>query len=348
MALDFSLSVDQEAIADAFRAFFAKECPIEVVRAVEPLGYSQQLWSKLRALEAPGMAAPAEAGGGGAALSELVVVAEVLGEAITPVPLIEHWVASRAHPTQKVVRGDQIAAVALRPADAEGTWRLVPGGAVAAVVVGVDGDELVAVNSPAPMVSPRNHGSAPLADRSARDGQRVVLGGAAEFTWSLDEWRVLTAAALVGIGERAMRMGVDYALERHQFGRPIGSFQSIQHGLADLPALVDGGRFLAHKAAWAFDEGLVDGTGVIDMDEGNITEFAPLAAMALVHAADAAAVSTDRSLHYHGGYGFSLEYDIQLYFRRARGWANIIGDPSHERRRLADLLWGRAEATAGS
>ena len=347
MALDFSLSADQDAVADSFGAFFAKECPIDVVRDAEPLGYSPQLWHKLKTLEAPGMAAAVDSGGGGATMSDLVVVAEALGEAIAPVPLIEHWVASRVHTTPEIVRGDEVAAIALRPTEADGTWRLVPGGAVAAVVVGVDGDELVAVHSPAPMASPRNHGSAPLADRSARDGQRVVLGEAAEFSRFLDEWRVLTAAALVGIGERAMRIGVDYVLERQQFGRPIGSFQSIQHGLADLPALVDGGRFLAHKAAWAFDEGLVDGAGVIDMDEGNITEFAPLAAMALVHAADAAAVSTDRSLHYHGGYGFSLEYDIQLYFRRARGWANIIGDPSGERRRLADLLWGPAEAQTG-
>ncbi len=347
MALDFSLSADQDAVANAFRAFFAKESPIDVVRGAEPLGYSPQLWQKLGILEAPAMAVPDHAGGGGATLSDLVVVAEALGEAIAPVPLIEHWVASRAYPAAEIVSGDQIAAIALRPADADGTWRLLPGGAVADVVVGADGDELVAVHSPAPMAGPRNHGSAPLADRSARDGRRVVLGEAPELDPHLDFWRVLTAAALVGIAERAMRMGVDYVLERHQFGRPIGSFQSIQHGLADLPALVDGGRFLAHKVAWAFDEGLVDGAGVIDMDEGNITEFAPLAAMAMVHAADAAAVSTDRSLHYHGGYGFSLEYDIQLYFRRARGWANIVGDPSGERRRLADLLWGPAEALAG-
>jgi len=347
VALDFSLSADQEAVADAFGAFFVAESPIDVVRAAEPLGYSPQLWQKLGTLEAPGMAVPVHAGGGGASLSDLVVVAEALGEALAPVPLIEHWVASRAYSIPEIVSGDRIAALALRGADAEGTWRLVPGGAVADVAVGVDGDKLVAVHSPAPMVSPRNHGSAPLADRSAREGHRVVLGEALDLSRHLDYWRVLAAAALVGIAERAMRMGVDYVLERHQFGRPIGSFQSVQHGLADLPALVDGGRFLVHKAAWAFDAELVDGAGVIDMDEGNITEFAPLAAMALLHAADAAAVSTDRSLHYHGGYGFSLEYDIQLYFRRARGWANIIGDPSIERRRLADLLWGRAEATAG-
>ena len=230
MALDFSLTADQEAIADSFGAFFARESPIDVVRGAEPLGYAPQLWQKLRTLEAPGLAVSVDAGGAGATLSDLVVVAEALGEAIAPVPLIEHWVASGAYPAPEIVSGDEIAAIALRPADADGTWRLVPGGAVADVVVGADGDELVAVHSPAPMAAPRNHGSAPLADRSVRDGQRVVLGEASDLTRHLDQWQVLTAAALVGIAERAMRMGVDYVLERHQFGRPIGSFQSIQHG----------------------------------------------------------------------------------------------------------------------
>ena len=51
---------------------------------------------------------------------------------------------------------------------------------------------------------------------------------------------------------------------------------------------------------------------------------------------------TDRSLHYHGGYGFSLEYDVQLYYRRARGWSGVIGDHTAQRLRLADLLWGAA------
>ena len=339
MALDFALSADQDAIADAFGAFFANECPVEVVRAAEPLGFEPAVWSKLREMEAPSMAAAESAGGGGAELGALVVVAEALGAALAPVPLVEHWVASVAHPVPEVVAGAQIATVALRPA-VDGLWRLVPGGAVADWVVGVDGDDLVAVAAPAPMEAPANHASAPVADRSARDGERVVLGPASGLDALLDRWRVLTASALVGVADRAMTIGVDYVMEREQFGRLVGSFQSVQHGLADLPPLIDGARFLAHKAAWAHDEGLFGGNGVVDMDEGTVTEFAPLVAMALVQAGEAAAVSSDRSLHYHGGYGFSLEYDIQLYFRRARGWANILGDPARERLRLADLLWG--------
>ena len=167
-----------------------------------------------------------------------------------------------------------------------------------------------------------------------------MLGSARGLSAALDAWRVLTAAALVGVAAEALRIAVDYVVERQQFGRPIGAYQAIQHGLADLPAMIDGARFLTHKAAWAVRQGFIDGAGVIDVDEGVITEFAPLAAMAFLQAADAAALATDKSLHYHGGYGFSLEYDIQLYYRRARGWAGVLGDRGAERLRLADLLWG--------
>lgn len=347
MALDFALSPDQEAVGDAFAAFFANESAIDVVRDAEPLGFSAELWAKLREMEAPSMAASEADGGGGASLSALLVVAEALGASLAPVPLIEHWVASLARPAADVLAGRELATIALRPA-VDGVWPLVPAGAVADVVVGVDGDELVAVTSVPPMSAPHNHADAPLADRACTGDDRVVLGAAADIEPLLDVWRVLTASALVGVADRSMEIGVDYTLEREQFGRLVGSFQSIQHGLADLPPLIDGARFLAHKAAWAHDAGLADGRGEIDMDDGTITEFAPLAAMALVQAGEAAAVSSDRCLHYHGGYGFSLEYDIQLYFRRARGWANILGDPARERLRIADLLWGSAATSTSN
>ena len=339
MAIDFALSSDQQAVAEVFGSFFEKECPTELVRAAEPLGHSPELWAKLVEMEVPSMALPAEEGGGGATMSDLVVVAEALGQALAPVPLIEHWVASRLLAGTGLLEGDEIAALSLRPADQEGRWRLVPGGAVAQVVVGVDGHELVALRSEPPMASPANHAAAPIADRSSRLGDRSLLGSADGLELALDEWRFLSASALVGLAQRAMSIAIAYTLERTAFGRPIGSFQSIQHGFADLPALIDGGRFLAHKAAWAHDSGLVAGAGTIDIDDGNIFELAPLASMAFLQAADAAAATTQKSLHYHGGYGFSLEYDIQLYFRRARGWANILGDPARERLRLAELLW---------
>ena len=340
MTVDLGLSADQEAIGELFDGFFSKESPSTVARAAEPLGFDRELWDKVIELGAPGMGSPESVGGGGASVADLVIVAEAVGRSIAPVPLVDHLAALSVLDDADLVAGESIAAVAVRPADAEGVWRLVPAGAVADVVVGIDGDELVAVRSEAPMAAPRNHAAAPLADRSARAGERRVLGRAAELQPVLDSWKVLTSAALVGIADAALRLGVDYVMAREQFGVPIGSFQSVQHGLADLPVLIDGGRILTHKAAWALDR---DEPGVVDWARNDITDGSTLASMAFVFTGDGAAVATHRSLHYHGGYGFSEEYDIQMYYRRARGWALVLDDPTAECLALADRLFGPVE-----
>ena len=90
--------------------------------------------------------------------------------------------------------------------------------------------------------------------------------------------------------------------------------------------LLDGARLLARKAAWSFDA---------DPDQAS-----RLAGMALVFCGDVASLAAARSLHYHGGVGFSLEYDIQLYYRRARGWRLVHGDPGREIERVGDLMFG--------
>jgi alkylation response protein AidB-like acyl-CoA dehydrogenase len=300
------------------------------------------------------MAAPESVGGGGASLGDLVVVAEEYGKAIAPVPLVEHQIATRllaaAGATELlangIVDGSTIATIALHPTIA-GTWRLVPAGAIADVVIGLDGDDLVAVTSTAPNAGPRNHGAMPIANRSATDGTRVVLasGAAAQVlaTRALAEWKTVTSAALIGVAQRSLTIAVEYVMARHQFGRPIGSFQAVQHGLSDLPIHIDGGRLLAHKAAWAGDGG---DTGVIDVGDNDVNDFGALASMAMVFNSDAAAHATDRSLHFHGGYGFAEEYDIQLFYRRARGWALVYDDPARECLRLADTLFGPATSGA--
>ena len=341
MSVDLGLSEDQQAIQRAFRGFFDAECPTTVARMSEPLGFDRELWTKLCAIDAPGMSVAAAVGGGGATLAHLVVVAEELGAHIAPVPLVDHLVSARLHPEPDIVSGSTIATLALRPADTTGRWRLVPGGAVADAVIGIDGDELVAVRHPAPSTAPRNHAAAPLADRSSREGNRVIIGSLDRYELARAEWKTLTAASLVGIAASALVLGVDYAKNRVQFGVPIGSFQAVQHGFADLPALIDGARLLTHKAAWAAQH---DGLGGCDVDDNEINDFATLASMAFVFAADAAARVTDRSLHYHGGYGFSAEYDIQLFYRRARGWALVYGDPTRECGRLADRMFNRLVA----
>jgi hypothetical protein len=226
----------------------------------------------------------------------------------------------------EVVEGTRIATLALRPART-GTARLAPAGAVATTVVAFDGTNLVALDAE-PGAHVPNLASAPLADRDL-DGARVLVSGtrAAELhTHAVDEWRALTASALAGLGLGALEIGVRYVSEREQFGVPIGSFQALQHTLADVSVALDGAQLLARKAAWAHDTGHPDA--------------AALGAMAFLFAAEQAQRSSDRALHFHGGYGFMEEYDIQLFYRRAKGWANVLDQPAGEYARLADLRYG--------
>jgi alkylation response protein AidB-like acyl-CoA dehydrogenase len=342
--VDLSLSVEQEQLVGSFRAFFAKECPPAVVRASEETdGFDRELWDAFGALGGPTMGAETTAGGGGAGLLDLELVAERFGAVLAPIPLVEGLVAGRLLAAGGApVRGifdllsderPAVATVALHPAR-DGLARLVPAGAVATVVVGLDDDELVVVETEPPtLASVRNLGDGAIADRSLRMGARTVVASGARalelHDRAVDEWRVLMAGALVGLAGAALELGVEYAKQRHQFGVPIGSFQAIAHGLADVATAVDGAQLLVREAAWAADVAEADATA--------------LARMAFLFAAHSAQQTTAVAVHVHGGYGFTLEYDIQLFHRRAKAWPLLLGDPRRGALHLADALFGPAE-----
>ncbi len=325
------LTEDEEAVREVFDGFFANESPIEVVRAAEPGGHDPELWSKLAATGAPGMAVPAAAGGGDASLRDLAVVVESWGAHIAPVPLVDHAVAARVLHTvgapsdllDPVVAGEDIATVALRDPTG-GIARLVPAGAVADIVLARNADGIVASRSAAPGSGPRNTGDLPLADRDVSNA--VAIGDAASWDRALDEWRALMAVAHIGLARRAVQLGVDYAKDRIQFDVPIGTFQAVKHGLADAATKLEGAHLLAHRAVWALDT--------------NQPDASRLAGMALLFSGEMARFATDRSLQYHGGYGFSEEYDIQMYHRRASAWMLQLGEPGLEYARLADAEFG--------
>ncbi len=157
----------------------------------------------------------------------------------------------------------------------------------------------------------------PVADIAA-DSSAVELqpGEQAKslFEQARDEWLTLTANALVGVGARSLELGVEYVKERHAFGAPIGSFQAVAHGLADAATAVDASKLIAREAAWAAEE-----------DTARATQ---LACFSCGFCSEAARESSYRSLHYHGGYGFMLEFDIQLFYRRAKAWPAVFGEPS--------------------
>jgi alkylation response protein AidB-like acyl-CoA dehydrogenase len=339
--LDLGLSPEQEQLQDAVSALFERSCPTDVVRAAEPLGSDPALWARVRELGVVDMALPEDAGGAGAALLDAALVCERAGAALAPVPLVESIVTARmlarlATPAatrllEQAVAGT-VVTLALRPPDTTGTARWVPWGAVADNVVVPDGKRIVVARGAPPGVNIPNLGAVPVADRAvaARDDVLAEGDAAIEATArALDEWKTLTAALLCGAGRRALDIAVAYTTERHQFGVPIGSFQSIAHRLADLATAVDGAQLLAREAAWAADE--------------EPAELPVLASMAFAFAAETAEQTADSALHFHGGYGFMLEYDIQLYFRRIKAWSLLYGDRQAELGRLADALWGPKE-----
>jgi alkylation response protein AidB-like acyl-CoA dehydrogenase len=173
-----------------------------------------------------------------------------------------------------------------------------------------------------------NLGAAPLADLAIADAAELAVGSPAleAFEVALDEWLVLTAAAVVGHGAAALEIACEYAVERRAFGKPIGAFQGVAHPLADDATNLDGARLLVHKAAWALDTGHRRGR--------------ELAAMAFAFAPTAVESATYDAIHVHGGYGFMLEYDVQLHYRRARAWARTWGDADAAHRRAADARYG--------
>lgn len=344
--MDLGLSADQEQLVDAFGRLCAREISPERVRRAEPTGFDVALWESLVALGAPGMGAPSTLGGGDATLVDLVLVSEVLGAALAPVPVADHAVATRAlarvlpaddATLRALVAGEVVAAVAPVPA-VDGVARTVPAGGVAGAVVARDGDALVLVEQEPPGVITPNLGATPVAHVPLHgEGRRVLARGdaaVAEWRRVVDEWRVLTAASLVGLAGAAVGLGAEYAKVRQQFGVPIGSFQSIAHALADVATAVDGARLLAREAAWAATE-----------EPGSATA---LAAMAFVFCGQTAQQASRVSLHTHGGYGFMLEYDVQLHYRRAKAWSLLGGDPRHALGDLGDALFGPVGAAGAA
>jgi alkylation response protein AidB-like acyl-CoA dehydrogenase len=139
-----------------------------------------------------------------------------------------------------------------------------------------------------------------------------------------DIWTVLMAADLLGSAEASLELTREYASERVQFGRPIGSFQAVSHRLADTLVDVEIGRSLLHGACLALDE--------------RRDNAAPLVSAAKAWLSDTAVAAAETALQIHGGVGFTWEYDVHLHMRRARCNAALLGDADHHRDRVATYM----------
>jgi alkylation response protein AidB-like acyl-CoA dehydrogenase len=285
------------------------------------------------------MAVSEQHGGWGASMIDLVLVAEQIGRALAPAPVIEAQVAARllasSDPAsgltavKDMIEGERLVSLALHRSSA-GVIPLVPAGAVCNAVLVLVGEDLmlaqVEINGRR-LVS--NLAATPLADLTADVANASLLARGPEaialFENAIDEWLLLTAAVLVGSSAAAHETVCAYAAERRAFGRLIGGYQGVAHPLADDATAIDGARLLTQKAAWALDIGL--------------DRARELVAMAFAFASSTAERATYNAVHFHGGYGFMLEHDVQLHYRRVRGCARVWGDAEQAYRRAADARY---------
>ncbi len=327
--MNLNLPDDSVPVKEMFERFFTAECPPERVRAAEPTGFDPALWRSLVELGAPAMRVSAESGGGGMSLFDTAMMMEQAGRRLAPAPLAESLVALRilgelggAEAAEWIARaadGETVVTLALQQA-VPGEPQLVPGGAVASAVLTFDGAD-VALELPAsPLPAPETLGGSAVGVFEPGKGERIVIASNADAAkvWAagIEEWKLLTSAALIGLSREALAMAAEYACERIAFGIPIGANQGIAHPLAEDVIHADGAEMLL----WMTLRAIADGEPGAGADISGLFWWATRTATS----------SVAHALHTFGGYGLTNEYNIQMYNRRAKAWPLVLGDPELE------------------
>jgi alkylation response protein AidB-like acyl-CoA dehydrogenase len=356
----FSLTPQQLEFRDTVRAVLARECsPADVRTAYQSPSWRTPRWSTLTELGVVGMAVPEDHGGLGLGMVDMVVVLEEAGRVALPEPL-----AATAAVCAPLL-------VDLEERDSNddrwGTWLegVATGHAAAAVGLGpeaepvaaADGATLYALGRPADgpeaaiFLMAADDGAAPsectvepvasldptrrLARVVPAVGVRPVATGqvAAELAGrTARRAAVATAAELVGLSDRLITIGAEYARTREQFGRPIGSFQAVKHLLAGARVKLEFARPAVYAAAWSIDE-----------DE---TDASRRASAAKAQASEVATEAARVALQVHGAIGYTWECDLQLFLKRSWALAAAWGSAADHRRRVLDSLLAERMTTA--
>jgi alkylation response protein AidB-like acyl-CoA dehydrogenase len=303
--MNFDLSDDQREIRRTAREFLAARYPLETVRRIALDGEPDPHWDEIAGLGWPDI--------GELGIVELAVLAEQLGYALAPSPLASTWAAKLLHPALAgrgtVAMWEDGNADPERPglrADGglTGTKIAVPHADVAdTLVVTAEGGRHFAVAASDATVEPA------AALDTTRPLFTVRFDGApgeeitdTDFSRAWHAIAVMAAAESVGVAARVTAMAVDYAKERRQFGRAIGSFQTIKHRLADLACELEAARELVYGVA-----------SLVDANPAKL--FAREASMAKLKATELAKRIALEGMQMMGGYGYATEYDMEAHVR---------------------------------
>jgi alkylation response protein AidB-like acyl-CoA dehydrogenase len=332
--LRFSFTDEQDMFRDTVRDLFAKECGPDAVRASwdNDDGRVPGLWSALAEMGVLAMLAPEDAGGLGMDEVDLVRILEEAGYAGVPDPLMEH--AAVAVPALAEGGAEALLGAALA-GENTCTLSLLAGGAyvVAAqaadvVIVEQDG-HLHAVRPEAGSLTSQESidQSRRLASMEIDVGDAELLEGA-DSALASDRAVLGTAAQCIGVARRLLDSTVEYVSERHQFGKPVGSYQAVKHHLADVRLGIEFASPLVHRAAWSVAHPESHDARVRGRD----------VSMAKSMASDTVDRACRAALQCHGAIGYTFEYDLQLWLKRGWALAASYGDARAHRDRVAQAL----------
>ncbi|MDJ0105270.1 acyl-CoA dehydrogenase family protein [Rhodococcus erythropolis] len=361
---EFVFSAEQNDLRTNLRLFVGQQCDQQAVgKAMDSeSGFDASLWSRLgEELGVLGLTVPDELGGVGAGLVEQAILAEVLGAALMPGPtfgtvalaipalaaaggevaaelLPELLAGTRTAAYVAPFRGDETT-VRVHDGLLEGEALYVVDGAAADVLLvvaaGPEGISLYAVEGVDTERTPQ--ATMDLTRRQAvitfhGVPARLVVGpdrSASVIDAAAVSAAVYLSAEQVGIAQHLLDLTVDYAKNRIQFGRPIGSFQAVKHRLADMLVAVEHARSAAYHAAWSIQNGTDDPDLAIAIAQSICSDTA-------------SRVAAD-CIQLHGGIGFTWEHQAHLYFKRAFTDAELCGNAASHRERVAELVLDRAE-----
>ncbi len=352
--LNLDFTEEQDMLREMVRGLLSQYASNEAVRAAEddPVGYSKELWSQLASLDLLGLLLPAEYGGSEMSMLEGVIVYEEMGRALAPTPHLVSCVAAagalvragsdeqRSEWLPRLASGEVIMTPAwLEPENSFGPrgvqLRAVADGdgftlsgtkqhvyfAAAAdrlLVLARTGDAddavdlfLVDPSAAGVTLTQKMSISSDTQYRVDLDGVKVTVAdrigdaGTGWSTWErvMEEVMILAAALATGGTEHALDITVQYSKDREQFDKPLGAFQALSHNMADAKTALDGAKLMVYEAAWAHSQG---------------RSLSSLAPMAKSFACTTYRDTTAMAQQIFGGVGFTLEYEIQLYFRRAK------------------------------
>jgi alkylation response protein AidB-like acyl-CoA dehydrogenase len=359
--MDFGLSEEQKILERTLLRFVEDSVPTSRVRRIMDTdsGYDASVWAELADLGVAGVLVPEEHGGAGLTLLDASVAACALGWGACPVPFLGTAVMApvalrtAASPAQqqewlpRIAAGKTCVGVAATEvfsrregAEVRLDGEVLRGKALFVVdstaadifLVAVGPDSLALVTREAEGLTIEK---LQTIDETRRVGELCFdgvppadwIGGVGQASKAiermLDAGRLVLAADILGACDRALSMSVEYAKERKQFGRLIGSFQAVKHMCAEMAAGLEPARSLFWYAAHTFDA--IPG------------EAALLAAHAKAHLAEVGTELLKTATEVHGGIGFTHEFDLHLWFKRVGLDRQLLGSPDLLRERAAGL-----------